>query len=396
MKKILFIGAGFLQNFVIRRAKQMGYCVLAVDGNPEAVGFAACDDYAAIDIVDKQSCLAFAEQESIDGVLTVATDYGVVTASYIAQKLGLPGLSLDAAFLVKDKYRVRKRLHDRRVDDAGRAFEFNDETDERSIPECITYPVMVKPCDGSGSRGATRVDGPDGLVAACRNAVESSLTRRAEIEPFIDGDEYGVESFVLDGEINVLGVMKKWMTPHPYYAELGHAIPSGLDCALESKITLCAKRAIEALGIDYGSVNMDIIVSKSGGVHIVDVGARMGGNMIGPCIIPYGTGIDYLGNVVRASVGDSLNWDLREKHCVATRLLAFEGGRVVNLPNFRKLEADLGVEIYENIISGAEIPKYKTNLDGCGYVVSCSEDMGTAIEKAERAKHQIGNELFNV
>ena len=40
MKKVLIVGAGFLQRFVIRRAKELGYYTLAVDGNPEAVGFA--------------------------------------------------------------------------------------------------------------------------------------------------------------------------------------------------------------------------------------------------------------------------------------------------------------------------------------------------------------------
>ena len=49
---------------------------------------------------------------------------------------------------------------------------------------------------------------------------------------------------------------------------------------------------------------MDMIVTKEGRVHIIDIGARMGGNMIGPCIIPYGTGIDYVGNMLRASVGE--------------------------------------------------------------------------------------------
>lgn len=38
MKKILIIGAGFLQDFVIKKAKEMGYYVLAVDGNPLAIG----------------------------------------------------------------------------------------------------------------------------------------------------------------------------------------------------------------------------------------------------------------------------------------------------------------------------------------------------------------------
>ena len=38
MKKVLIIGAGFLQDFVICKAKDMGYETHAVDGDPNAIG----------------------------------------------------------------------------------------------------------------------------------------------------------------------------------------------------------------------------------------------------------------------------------------------------------------------------------------------------------------------
>ncbi len=74
MKKILIIGAGFLQKFVIKKAKQLGYYVYAVDGNPNAEGFAYADEHECIDIVDKEKCLLYAKKNNIDGVMTAATD----------------------------------------------------------------------------------------------------------------------------------------------------------------------------------------------------------------------------------------------------------------------------------------------------------------------------------
>ena len=43
MKKVLVIGAGFLQDFVIQKAKKMGYKVHAVDADPTAIGFTHAD-----------------------------------------------------------------------------------------------------------------------------------------------------------------------------------------------------------------------------------------------------------------------------------------------------------------------------------------------------------------
>lgn len=394
MKKVLIIGAGFLQNFVIKKAKSLGYYTIAVDGDKNAIGFQYADKFATIDIVDKEFCLQFAIENNIDGVLTAATDFGVLTTSYIADKMGLPGLKFETAKKIKNKYLVRKCLYENKVDDTEQAFEVDDSTDIEELSKTLHYPVMVKPCDGSGSRGASRVDKPENLEQACKYAKEGSITHRAEIETFIEGNEYGVESLVADGNIHVLGVMKKWMTAPPYYAELGHAIPSGLTKELESKIIMCVQKAIKALEINFGSVNMDLLVTKDGKVYIVDIGARMGGNMIGPCIIPYGTGFDYVTAMIQNAVGDSVNWSVNEHKAVASKLLAFEEGVVKKLPDFKQLEKEYDVEIYHHMCVGELVNEYHTNLDGCGYIIAKADNVEEAEKRAEEVFRKIKEYSF--
>ncbi|MBE6755895.1 MAG: ATP-grasp domain-containing protein [Ruminococcaceae bacterium] len=396
MKKILIIGAGFLQDFVIRKAKSMGYETLTVDANPDAVGFKHADRYAVINIVDEKACLEYAKKEKIDGVLTAATDYGVLTAAYIAQEMQLPGLNYEVAKLIKNKYRVRKCLYENRVDDTEQAYELDKDTDLTSICSKLNFPVMVKPCDGSGSRGASRVDEPEQFADACVFAMDSSITHRAEVETFINGKEYGAESLVVNGEIYVLGIMRKWMTNPPYYAELGHSIPTDLSEETEERVKQCVKKAIKALGVNCGSVNMDILVTSEGKIHIVDVGARMGGNLIGSHIIPYGTGVDYMANMIRNAVGDEVDLtpaDTYEK--VATRLLAFNKGIIRKLPDFDALEKEYGVEIYHHMQVGQEVNEYHTNLDGCGYIVVKSSAVENEIQKTEKVLSIISETIFN-
>jgi len=394
MKKILIIGAGFLQSFVIQKAKQMGYKTLTVDADPNAIGFKDADKYKVINIIDEQACFEYAKEEQVDGVLTAATDYGVLTAAYIAEKMKIPGISYDTAKLIKNKYCVRKCLYENQVDDTEQSYEIDDEINIEKIKSELSYPVIVKPCDGSGSRGTSRVDSVKELKKACEYAMNESITHRAEIEPFIEGKEYGAESLVVDGKVYVLAIMRKWMTNPPYYSELGHAIPCGLPINIEEKAIEYVKRAIKALGINWGSVNMDMIITKEGKIHIVDVGARMGGNMIGPCIIPYGTGIDYMGNMIRCAVGDKLDWNVKSHQAVATKLLAFKGGFVKKLPNFSKIINDYGVEIYHHMNIGDEIKEYHTNLDGCGYIISKGNDVSTSEEKAVEVLRIIEQEIF--
>ncbi len=394
MKKILMIGAGFLQTYVIRMAKELGYYVYAVDGSASAPGFKYSDEYAVINIVDEKACLNYAKEKQIDGVLTAATDYGVLTASYIAREMNLPGINYEVAKTVKNKYLVRKSLFEAKADDTEQAYQIDSEEGIKSVLSQIKFPVMVKPCDGSGSRGASRVDDAEGFEAACMAAMECSLTHKALVETFITGKEYGVESFVHDGKTTVLAIMNKWMTKPPYYAELGHSIPSCLDAETENYIKQCAEKAIAALGINFGSVNMDLLLSEDGSVHIVDIGARMGGNLIGSDIIPHGTGIDYTGAMLRGAAGDSVDLSPKSKpQCVVTRLLALTPGIVKKLPDFEKIEKNTNTKIHHHLSVGDEIKAYHTNLDGCGYVVAVDDDYYTALKNAETALNRIDAEI---
>lgn len=384
------LGGGFLQKYVIRKAKTLGYYVLCLDADPNAVGFAIADEHAVINIVDEEACLAYARDKQVDGVLTAATDFSVLTMSRIAEELHLPGINYQSAKVIKNKALVRKRLFEANADDTGISYEIDSVDDIADILPKIKFPVMMKPVDGSGSRGASKVEKTEEFVKAAVFAMNGSITHRAVAEPFIEGKEYGVESFVDNGVIHVLGVMQKDMTEPPYYAELGHAIPSGLTPELETKVKSCVYRAIFALGVNHGSVNMDLLITNEGNVHIVDVGARMGGNLIGSHIIPMGTGIDYMGNMIRAAVGDATNWKPEwQPKPVATKLLALTPGIIKKLPNFDQIAAEYNVQIEHHLHVGDTITPYRTNLDGCGYVVAHDIDVELSIALASEVRNII-------
>lgn len=389
-KKLLMLGGGFLQCFVIKKAKQLGYEVHVLDANPQAEGFKYADAYAVINIVDEEACLAYARSENVDGVLTAATDYSVLAMSRIASNLHLPGINYQSAKLIKNKAEVRRCLFDAQADDTGYSYEISSSQEALSVLPEVKFPVMVKPCDGSGSRGASRVDNPDDFVAACEYAMQGSITHRAVAEPFVVGREYGVESFVNQGEIHILAVMQKDMTMPPYYAELGHAIPSGLSVEMEAKVKECVRRALIALGVNHGSVNMDLLIDSDGGVHIVDIGARMGGNLIGSHIIPMGTGIDYMANMIKAAMSDEVDFTPQtESAPVATKLLALTPGVVTSLPNFDNIATTYKVTIEHHLHEGDTITPYRTNLDGCGYVVATGRDVYEAIDTARMVREII-------
>ena len=395
MKKILVIGAGFLQSFVIKKARDMGYYVCAVDADKNAPGFIYTHHYAVINIIDEEVCLTYAQEQQVDGVLTAATDFGVLTAAYIAQEMGLPGIKYEVAKVIKNKYLTRHCLSLHNVDDTKESVEVGVDSDFETIANQIVYPVMVKPCDGSGSRGASRVDYKEDLKQACEFAINASLSHHATIEQFIFGEEYGAETLVINGVPHVFAIMKKWMTQPPYYAELGHAIPNDLSYEVEVRAKACVQKAIYALGVNCGSVNMDMLITKDGNIHIVDIGARMGGNLIGSHIIKAGTGVDYMGAMIQNAVGDVPNLTPMEHCAVATRLLAFQAGKINKLPDFEALNKKYNVIIEHHMHEGDIVNEYHTNLDGCGYVMAMGEDVKEVAERAEKVCTEIEAYIYD-
>lgn len=393
-KKLLMLGGGLLQNFVIEKAKSMDYYVYCLDADPNAPGFQIADEYAVVNIVDEEACLAYARDKQVNGVLTAATDFGVLTMSRIAEAMYLPGINYRSAKIIKNKASVRKLLFEAHADDTGYAYEIGSMDEIAEILPKMKFPIMMKPVDGSGSRGASKVEKAEDFAKAVEFAMSGSITHRAVAEPFVDGREYGVESFVDNGEIHVLAVMQKDMTLPPYYAELGHAIPSGLKEELEIKVKTCVYRAVCALGVNHGSVNMDLLITNGGNVHIIDIGARMGGNLIGSHIVPIGTGIDYMGNMIRAAVSDPTCWKPEcQPRTVATKLLALTPGKVKELPDFDLISSKYDVQIEHHLHVGDVITPYRTNLDGCGYVVACGYDVDNCIALATDVRKVIDESI---
>lgn len=139
---------------------------------------------------------------------------------------------------------------------------------------------------------------------------------------------------------------------------------------------------------------MDLLITKDGNVHIVDIGARMGGNLIGSHIIPTGTGIDYMGNMIRAAVGDETNWKPEwQPRPIATKLLALTPGKVKKLPDFDQISVRYDVQIEHHLHVGDTITPYRTNLDGCGYVVARDVNADLSMALAADVRKIIDNSI---
>ena len=125
--------------------------------------------------MDKGAVLQLANQLKIDGIMSFACDPGVVTAAYVAEKMGLPSCgNYEAVSILQNKARFRQFLTDNGFN-VPKIHSYNTVEAAMNDRDTIEYPVIVKPVDSAGSKGVTRVNSAEELLAAVKHAFDYSI-----------------------------------------------------------------------------------------------------------------------------------------------------------------------------------------------------------------------------
>lgn len=388
-EKILVVGGGAYQVPLIRRIEERGFTACCVDKNENAPGFQAASEYRCIDVLDREACLSYAKELGIAAVMTYGATLTLPTVSYIGEKMHLPALPMDTAEISKSKLAIKQRLSDCGCNSKGSFFKITSPNDASS--RTFSFPCVIKPSDGSGSRGVSIVENVKQLDGAITYALQSARYGEAYCEGYVKGQEYSVEAFA-DGEIiHIYGIVKTTFARHGMHnseIEYGHRTPSGLNEEQERAISAEVTKAIRALQITMGSVNFDVILSEEDGKpYIIDCGIRIGQNLIASHLIPLSRGVSVIDCSIQLALGRPCDAEPKFRKCVATRLLIPEPGTVREI---RPMKDQIGKNGVLDIVLHREIGEiqkiYREKSDHCGWVIcegSCPDE---AEQNAERAR----------
>ena len=223
-----------------------------------------------------------------DGVIAVG-DRPTVIAARVAQALGLPWHTPEAAAVARHKLLTRERLRD-----AGlpvpwffpvAAFHEPSLDGVRLAPSPQSFPCVVKPVALSGSRGVMRADDPATYAEAFDRvrALLKSPDVRAErnsahetilVEGFIPGREYAVEALLHHGALHVLAIFDKpEPLDGPFFEETIYVTPCSEPPEVQDRIVEAIEHAARAFGLQHGPVHAECRANADG-VFVLEVAAR--------------------------------------------------------------------------------------------------------------------------
>jgi len=233
--------------------------------------------------------LSAIEQSNI--VCVLATDDSCVDLSnQIARHLNLPHNPTTATELTHRKDIARQVL--KRAGCNTPAFQIIPINNAADINLQIEFPVVLKPLSLSGSRGVIRANDHTEFVKAAQR-IDSILDHSEQtgfvrqhllVEAYLDGPEFAVEGFMIDGTFHLLTIFDKpEPMAGPYFEETYYLTPSQLEHKCQQNLINEVASCCKAYGLEHGPIHAEARITSSGAV-LLELAARTIGGQCGQLI----------------------------------------------------------------------------------------------------------------
>jgi hypothetical protein len=217
-------------------------------------------------------------------VLSHHEQFGALSSSLVAERLGLPGAAPESILAAQHKLYARRVL-EQVAPDVNLRFTAMDAGDGAAVPEGIEFPVFAKPVKGAFSVLARRIESPDELRAYARfDRAERWLIRQL-VEPFervcrarlpqagsayrllleepVDPrtPQFNLDGWVHAGRVHALGVVDAIMYPGTQ-AFMRWEHPSRLASHVHRRALDVAERFLGAIGYTHGFFNLEFFYDE--------------------------------------------------------------------------------------------------------------------------------------
>lgn len=299
-------------------------------------------------------------------------------------RLGLPGMSVEAAHNFRDKARMKTLLRDAGLPCARHALAA-DIKEAEAFAETSGFPIVVKPPAGAGAIATFRVDDRSALRRALQ-LTPPSAAQPALLEEFVQGEEHSFETVTIDGVHAWHSLTHYYPTPltvidNPWI-QWSIVLPREVDAPQYDDIRQAARRALDVLGMKTGISHMEWFRRTDGSIAISEVAARPPGAQITQ-LMSYANDFDVVQEWARAMIFGEFRVPERKYAAGAAFLRGMGDGRISAVHGVEEVNRELA-----SMIVAAKSPQVgatpSTSYEGDGWVIvrhPKTEDVERAVLK---------------
>ena len=331
--------------------------------------------------------VALHERLPFDAVLGV-DDQGVLAASAVAERLGLPHSSVAAVATTRDKHLLRERLSAAGLAQPSFALTIDDAGVEAAV-ESVGLPCVLKPLHLSASRGVIRADSAPEALAAARRIRDLAGSSELLVESYVEGIEVAVEALISAGDIHVLAIFDKPdPLEGPYFEETIYVTPSRLAPGIQQRIRAELERAIRALELNDGPVHAEFRINETG-VVALEIAARSIGGLCSRAL-RFGAGVSLEELILRHALGLGVGERRLEDGSSGVMMIPIPArGTLVRVGNVERARAVPGIEGLEITIPvGQKVEPLPEGDRYLGFLFAAANDPAE-VESSLRRAHAL-------
>lgn len=323
MHRLMILGS--MDEFVelVNAAKSRGIFTIVCDGYSDGPAKSVADLSLDIDVRNTSQIASACKELKVDGIIASFSDLLAECLVAIAHEADLPCYSTPDAFRpLRDKTLMKQMFADIGVPtpksvELGEAFEDGDLAG-------LSFPCVMKPVNGYGSRGVYVVSSSEDIRRLYSDTASYSSSNRILVEAYNEGYEFNMMTWVLDGDPIILSIAdreKSYEIPDaiPHVSRIVY--PSRLLDDVLPEAKEIARRIANYVGICTGPLSMQFFYSPDSGIEVCEAAGRLFGYEHE--LIEYASGFsieDLLLNYVydqRAMQEQLLNHDPHHPRCSA-------------------------------------------------------------------------------
>ena len=272
--KIVILGSGFIQFEAIEYLYHRDIEVHVLSNKEPEYELESIKHFENIDICDRIKVLQYCKFNSVDFIYSIGSDFAILTAAYVSEKLGLTQFnSLYVVELLQNKKLFRNFLKKYDISE----IRFLTAKNISDLSSWNKFPCVIKPVDSQGQRGVSIVKSKDELNERFSLSLSFSKSGEVIIEEFLPGKEISINVFVTDRKITHFYISDR-ITAKGTNSGIPwrHIFPSTIPKNMVEKALIKSNAIIEKTGIKNGPVYFQMKYWENK-IDIIEVTPRLDG-----------------------------------------------------------------------------------------------------------------------
>ena len=347
-KKLLFLGSNVGTIDMIKYARRNGAYTIVADylAKEKSIGKQYADSHVLISTDNQDALKEYIIHENVNGVLAGVSEFNLLNAMKLCNHFNFPFYCTREQWdMIENKAFFRELCMKNDVP-CPHTYYIGDNLTADDISR-ISFPVIVKPVDGSSSIGISICRENATLQDAVEEAKINSNVGKFIIEEFVEGEEFSAHYTIVGGRACLscvdnrvpVAIHEGDVTTIP----VARVYPSSFIDEYVNQVNPQILRLCKSLGMDTGVLFVQGLYNKDKNTfHIFEAGLRCAGEA------PYRfiervNGISFMNNIVDyALLGKVLDYDIsmedpffHGKECCVTSFVS-RGGRIGKIINYKE------------------------------------------------------------